>query len=80
MLEKTNSSIKVEKNPESKLIKKEFDEAKLKETENLRLTLKQALSDRGYSDLTKAFKKFDTDGNGFFSQVELECAFTVLGI
>lgn len=26
------------------------------------------------------FKKFDTDGNGYFSLIELECAFTVLGI
>jgi len=26
------------------------------------------------------FKRFDTNGDGFFSMMELECAFTVLGI
>ena len=67
MLEKTNSSIKIDRNPESKLIKKELEQAKVTEAENLRLGLKQALLDKGYTDLTKAFKKFDTDGNGFFS-------------
>ena len=67
MLEKTNSSIKIDRNPESKLIKKELEQAKVTEAENLRLGLKQALLDKGYTDLTKGFKKFDTDGNGFFS-------------
>ena len=57
-----------------------MEEAKIKEAESLRLSLKQALSDKGYTDLPAVFKKFDTDGNGFFSQIELECAFTILGV
>ena len=40
LLEKTKSSIKLEKNPELKLIKKEVDEAKIIEAEKLRLGLK----------------------------------------
>ena len=80
LLEKTTSSIIVNRNPESKLIRKELGEAKIKEAESLRLTLKQALNEQGLTDLPAVFKKFDTDGNGFFSQIELECAFTVLGI
>ena len=42
--------------------------------------MKQALSEKGFTDLPAVFKKFDTDGNGVFSQVELECAFTILGV
>lgn len=80
LLEKTKSSIKVERNPESKLLNQEFADAKVREAENLRLQLKKALSDKGYTDLPTVFKKFDTDGNGFFSQIELECAFTILGV
>jgi len=45
LLEKTTSSIIVDRNPESKLIRKELGEAKIKEAESLRLTLKQALNE-----------------------------------
>jgi Ca2+-binding EF-hand superfamily protein len=79
-LEKTKSSIRINKNPESKIIKKELADAKIKEAESLRLLLKEALTEKGYTDLPTVFKKFDTDGNGYFSQIELECAFTILGI
>lgn len=35
---------------------------------------------QGISDLTKMFKRFDTNGDGYFNEVEIGCAFTVLKI
>lgn len=35
---------------------------------------------KNIDDLPGMFKKFDTDGNGTLSIMELECAFAVLGI
>jgi len=42
--------------------------------------LKQALDRKGITDLAEVFKRFDTNGDGYFNEVEFGCAFTVLKI
>ena len=38
------------------------------------------MKQQGISNLTEMFKRFDTNGDGFFNEVEIGCAFTVLKI
>ena len=42
--------------------------------------MKQALQEKGITDLAKCFKRFDTNNDGFFNEIEFGCAFTVLKI
>ena len=45
----------------------------------MRITLREKIADRGI-DIKGFFKKFDKNGDGVFSQMELECAFVALDI
>lgn len=54
----------------------------MKDQEVVRLVneLKKALDKAGITDLVGVFKRFDTNKDGYFNEVEFSCAFTVLKV
>lgn len=80
LLDRTNMSTKVVRNTEIKQVKKEAKSAKNREVETLRQKLKSALTKKGITDLVGVFKRFDTNGDGYFNMIEFGCAFTVLKV
>lgn len=80
LLDRTNMSTKVVRNTQVKEIKKQMKGQNDLEVERLRQQLKQALKTKGITDLAGVFKRFDTNGDGYFNEVEFGCAFTVLKV
>lgn len=42
--------------------------------------MKRALEMKGVTDLAGVFKRFDTNNDGYFNEIEFGCAFTVLKV
>jgi Ca2+-binding EF-hand superfamily protein len=80
LLTMTCNSTKVARGTEVKLEKVERKQKKDTEIESLKLSLKKALAERGIKDLRGVFKRFDTNGDGYFNEIEFGCAFTVMGV
>lgn len=73
-------STKVVRNAEVKAEKREEKLRRNEEVESLRNNLKEALRTQGIHDIVSVFKRFDTNGDGYFNMTELGCAFTVLKV
>lgn len=79
LLLKLHSSTKL---PTATLVKQEKErmrKQKLEELRRLKKELNSQIAKRGL-DLETFFRKFDRNGDGVFSHLEFECAFTALGI
>ena len=80
LINMTSNSTKVIRGTEIKKEQKARKQSKNTEIENLKLSLKKSLDEKGITDLRACFKRFDTNGDGYFNEIEFGCAFTVMGI
>ena len=79
LLQRRTQSIKVDRNKEARQENREYNEKKRNHLKKLRDTLKEKLVEQEI-DLKAMYARFDKNGDGVFSPLEFECAFTVLGI
>ena len=79
LLQKRTQSTKVDRKKEVRLENKLHNQQKLNSVKELRNSLKAKLQDQGI-DIKEMFNRFDKNGDGVFSYLEFECAFTVLDI
>lgn len=75
-----NVSTKVVRGTEARQENKQRRKAVAKEVERLRLELRDKFHERGITDFQGVFARFDTNRDGFFNEVEFQCAFQVMGV
>lgn len=79
LLQKIHTSTKVIRNGDILQERENLKKQRIEEVERLRYGLKTKLQEQDI-DIAEMFKRFDKNGDGVFSVLEFECAFTVLEI
>ena len=79
LLQRRTTSTKVDRNKEARQENRQYIDKKKERLRNLRDSLKEKLLEQEI-DIKAMYSRFDKNGDGVFSPLEFECAFTVLNI